>query len=301
MPKRSNAFQNLFHVIYRQLAVNATVTESKMLTDKATGEEREVDIVIESEVTRHKVTIGVECNAHKRKASVEWVERMQGKHQNLPTDKLVLVSLSGFYKTAIKKAKFHGIETISIGEAVKVDWTKIVGKTEHLYFEYYENTARYCVVMKSENDQTEEWAPPNDQVVNSEGNEETVNHIVNSIVARDAVRKQVFKILDSGGGLKFLLTYTPHRPWYILDQNGRRREIVSLPITLELAKETTRLPLRKGEVLGFQVAFGEAASSKGTVSVAVLESEREHATTAIKLPTGELHIQQDKDSDPKLT
>ena len=68
MPKRSNAFQNLFHVLYRQLAGNAVVTESKMLRDSVTGEEREVDIVIESDVAGERITIGVECNAQKRKS-----------------------------------------------------------------------------------------------------------------------------------------------------------------------------------------------------------------------------------------
>ena len=106
MPKRSNAFQNLLHVLYRQLAGNATVTESKMLRDKVTGQEREVDIVIESVVAGHKVTLGVECIAQKRRSCVEWVERMQGKHLNLSTDKLILVSQSGFYRSASKKAQF---------------------------------------------------------------------------------------------------------------------------------------------------------------------------------------------------
>ena len=108
MPKRSNAFQNLFHILYRQLAGHATVTESKMLHDNVTEEEREVDIVIESEVAGHKITIGVECNAQTRKLCVEWVERMRGKHQNLPTDKLILVSQSGFDRSATKKCNSTG-------------------------------------------------------------------------------------------------------------------------------------------------------------------------------------------------
>ena len=34
MPKRSNAFQSLFYILYRQLGGNATVTESKIFTDR---------------------------------------------------------------------------------------------------------------------------------------------------------------------------------------------------------------------------------------------------------------------------
>jgi hypothetical protein len=66
MPKRTNAFQNLFHLIYSQRAEGAIVTESKMLLDKVTGKLREVDLVIQSTVAGHAVTIGVECNAKMR-------------------------------------------------------------------------------------------------------------------------------------------------------------------------------------------------------------------------------------------
>ena len=70
------------------------------------GQEREVDIVIESMLAGHTVTVGVECIAKKRRSCVEWVERVRAKHENLPTNKLILVSQSGFYKTASKKAQF---------------------------------------------------------------------------------------------------------------------------------------------------------------------------------------------------
>ena len=226
MPKRSNAFQNLLHVLYRQLAVNATVTESKMLYDSAAEEVREVDIVIESEVAGHRITIGVECNAHTRKSCVEWVERMRGKHEHLPTDKLILVSQSGFYKSARKKAQFYGIETISLGEAVKADWTKIVGKTERLFFEYYDNTAHYYVEMKCDDGRIEKWAPPNQQVVSlNDGTEGTINQAVNTIVASEQVWKHVFHTLDSGGEPKFSIAYCRDTAWHILDRNGSRREI----------------------------------------------------------------------------
>ena len=303
MPKRSNAFQNLFHILHRQLAVNATVTESKMLLDNVTGQEREVDIVIESVVAGHKVTMGVECIATKRKSCVEWVERMRGKHQNLPTDKLILVSQSGFYKSASKKAHFYGIETISLGEAVKADWTKIVGKTERLFFEYYDNTARYYVEMKCDDGRIEKWAPPNQQVVIlDDGTEGTINQAVNTIVASEQVWKHVFYTLDSGGEPKFSIAYCRDTAWHILDRNGSRREIARLIIILETVKEKTPVPLQHGNALGYQVSFGEGAFSKGSVSLAVLESEGQPTTTAIRFPWGEVQISQPSGRpDPNMT
>src|SRR6185503_6978270 len=96
MPQRSNAFQQLITLLHQQLDDRAVVTESKMLRDQRTGDNREVDIVIDARSGGYPITIGVECIDHKRKASVEWVERMWAKHQDLHTDKIVLVSRSGF-------------------------------------------------------------------------------------------------------------------------------------------------------------------------------------------------------------
>ena len=211
--------------------------------------------------------------------------------KNLPTDKLILVSQSGFYKSASKKAQFYRIGTISLGEAVKADWTKIAGKKERLFFEYYDNTAHYYVVMKCDDDRIEEWAPANHQVVFfNDGTEATINQIVNTIVASEQVRKHVFHTLDSGGEPKMSITYCRDTAWHILDRNGSRREIAQLMVILETVKEKTPVPLKHGKALDYQVAFGEGAYSKGSVTLAVLELEGQPTTNAIRLATGEVQI-----------
>lgn len=97
----------------------AKVFESAMLLDSATGKEREVDVVcMEAEVDGHVVAVGFECTARggstarRKPATVEWVEQMYGKHSTLPTDRLVLVSESGFTPQARDKAKALEIETV---------------------------------------------------------------------------------------------------------------------------------------------------------------------------------------------
>ncbi|MFL6052419.1 MAG: hypothetical protein ACJ72W_05800, partial [Actinoallomurus sp.] len=56
------------------LAPDACVTESAMLIDRRTGEEREVDVLIEADVAGHTLRIGIECSDRKRPADVTWVE-----------------------------------------------------------------------------------------------------------------------------------------------------------------------------------------------------------------------------------
>jgi hypothetical protein len=61
MPKRRNEFQKLILLVKQQITENATVTESKMLTDRVTGTEREVDGCIESSISGHSILISIEC------------------------------------------------------------------------------------------------------------------------------------------------------------------------------------------------------------------------------------------------
>ena len=96
MPKRRNLFQDVVEIIHRHMSVDAVVESPAMLQHKATGKEREVDVVIRSSVGGHEVVVSVEATAKGRPATVEWVEQMLGKHRELPTNKLVLVSESGF-------------------------------------------------------------------------------------------------------------------------------------------------------------------------------------------------------------
>ena len=79
-----------------------------MLADLDTGELREVDVVVESVVNGEVVTIGIEVVGWSRRATVPRVEMILGKHQRLPTHKVVLVSWSGFTEPALRKVEASG-------------------------------------------------------------------------------------------------------------------------------------------------------------------------------------------------
>ena len=89
MPKRTNTFQAVMFAIKQHLAGDATVTESEELIDFISGDKREVDICIKTQVAGHSVIISIECRDHQRPQPVGWVEEMQSKHSRLPTDRLV--------------------------------------------------------------------------------------------------------------------------------------------------------------------------------------------------------------------
>ena len=89
MPRRSNAFQRLVYLIQQQVSPGATVTDSKFLHRSDTGALVEVDIVVDGSLGGTTITVGVECAAGGRPASVEWVNRNERQHQDLPIDKTI--------------------------------------------------------------------------------------------------------------------------------------------------------------------------------------------------------------------
>jgi hypothetical protein len=116
MPQRSNVFQRLVATIQSHMDPGATVTESALLRDLATGTQREVDVVVSGQVARHPVEIAIECRDRGRRSDVTWVDEMHAKHSRLPTNVLVLASHSEFTREACRAADLYGIRRIVLDD-----------------------------------------------------------------------------------------------------------------------------------------------------------------------------------------
>jgi hypothetical protein len=135
MPRRTTPFQRAVYYLKAHLAENGTtVTESHMLRDRVTGEEREVDVVLKAQIVGHPVTIGIECRERGRRADSPWVESMHGKHATLPTDHLVLVSSSGFTGPARAKAEQWGYECIEPDDALEENTRAFIRRLQTIWF-----------------------------------------------------------------------------------------------------------------------------------------------------------------------
>lgn len=138
MPRRSNDFQRLVFLIKSQLAIGATVTESKLMADRQTGAAREVDIVVETTVAGHAVILSIECRDHRRVADVGWVEQMIGKHQRLPSHALVLASRAGFTAEARRVAELAGVQLLSLDEATAEGVASLLADSSRLWFKIFD-------------------------------------------------------------------------------------------------------------------------------------------------------------------
>lgn len=125
MPKRTNDFQELIATIYEQITPQGgKVTESGMVFDREAKTLREVDILVEYRYAHHDFKMVIECRDRSRKDSVEWIDALIGKTSSLAVNKVVAVSKEGFTDTAKSKAQMHGIDTLTVEEAVETDWAK---------------------------------------------------------------------------------------------------------------------------------------------------------------------------------
>lgn len=123
MPRRTNDFQKLVYEIERQLApLGAVVEESAMLPERVSGELREVDILVSLDEGQHRVRIGIECQDRSRPATKQWVEGVAKKHEELGINKTVLISSSGFYAAARRRAESLFISVLDFISIAKADW-----------------------------------------------------------------------------------------------------------------------------------------------------------------------------------
>lgn len=123
MPKRTNKFQRLVAFVEQELAAaGVRVTESAELQEYAESSDREVDILIEAEISGHPVRLALECRDHDRAQDKEWIDALIGKYRDLKVDRVIAVSSSGFTKGALQKAEKANIGTLSLEEANQTDW-----------------------------------------------------------------------------------------------------------------------------------------------------------------------------------
>lgn len=98
-----------------------------MLRDRATGQDREVDVTLETELGGHTLVVSIEATTRKRPVDAKWVEGEIAKHDCLPTNKLVLVSESGFTRSARKKIEDQEGKVVALSpEEIESDPDRVI-------------------------------------------------------------------------------------------------------------------------------------------------------------------------------
>lgn len=105
----------------------AKVTSPDRITDKVTGELREVDASIRYKLGTCPVLVTIECRDRTSIEDVRWIEQLAEKTRSIGASITVAVTSTGFSEPAIRKAKALGIQTRILKDAAAddlVNWLK---------------------------------------------------------------------------------------------------------------------------------------------------------------------------------
>ncbi len=124
MAKQGKSLEILVTKLERVLANQSVRIESPVrLRDKVTKRLREHDVVLTVNPDHHhRSTTAIECRDRKRPVGVESVEAFHTKCQHTGVNQGVIVSPTGFTKTAREKAAHVGIKCMDLKFADKFDW-----------------------------------------------------------------------------------------------------------------------------------------------------------------------------------
>lgn len=289
MPARSTPFQKLVLHLQEQLASSATVTESAALLSRITGKQREVDVVVRLTVGDRPVVISFECIEHKRSASVEWVEQMKSKHDQLETDYLVLVSLSGFSEQAEAFARACQIETYKPEDACALDWNQIVGQfCVRLALHDYVPLATTLRVEAGGELQTVE-AGPDTEIFRPDANAKgKLRDLVFHVLRSPAFGSAAMDRQNSDGPGTITFDFSLEHENYFVDESGRFHLIKNIHVTVRAVRRSAEIPITSLSWRDAPAAFGKAQTPLGPTIVTVVEAEPGQSSIKVAVPGHEL-------------
>ena len=262
MPRRTNAFQRIITLLNATLAERCSVVESAMLRDKVTNEEREVDILITTNAGSFTFTIGIEVVSWGRPAGTPWVERMRARHENLPVDKLVLVSESGFTRPAEIKAKFYNIETLTVEKALNTDWPLVATMAGTGAFEV--TTLKYdcSLVCAFEDGSTRQIDAPLHAHYPTGAGIKTLDEFVRALIDWEEFRTALYPHIKPGDGeQQFWFSYTEPGGLWRVEHEGLGGQVQEIRVGLQVVNRQTPVEFASGRYKG--IPFIAGVSSLG--------------------------------------
>lgn len=133
MARQGDDFHQLIEILEKVISGSPgiQIEAPKFLTDRVTGRAREHDIVLTYTYPNREVLVAIECRDRSRKIGVNQVEEFHQKCLDSGVSKGVIVTSKGFAGTAIEKARFYGIDCLSLAEVGQLDWCHMQGFFQH--------------------------------------------------------------------------------------------------------------------------------------------------------------------------
>lgn len=98
-----------------------TVKSPEFVEGRNSGTTREVDVSLRGQIGSASIFVMVECRDRSRPATVQWIDEVATKADDVGASKVVVVSSSGFATTAREYAQRLGIDTRTLSELESAD------------------------------------------------------------------------------------------------------------------------------------------------------------------------------------
>ena len=258
----------------------AIVHESVEVMEITSLERREVDVVAFGRVAGHQSAVFIECRDWKRPQDVQWVEQARTKFDDLGANVRVLVSSSGFTKSALAKGAHYGIKTIKPGEVTHEFVGKVVNSADRAEYWHWVTLVLKADVAITRGGETQllEALPGNVPVLYADGSivsllEDLVEHVRRQHtcaydVWEEALREK--EKLYGDGRVKYIATAHGPEPTSngqkvyikgISPATGQEElfEIANVIVTFEAKWTVADVPLIHGEYDGTYFSTGSGA------------------------------------------
>ncbi len=218
------------------LPEGALIKSPGFIEDKITGQQREVDVLVEYELGTVQIMVIIECRDRKSSQDTQWIEQIATKVNDLNANKVIAVSSSKFTGPALKKAIHYGIETRLLEEVnanVIGDWWKV----EHL------QVARTSYLIKSSQIICEKPKMVVDKLKGKKVNDKFINRTIDDEVSslNDILAGNINKIeplnslVPNGPSLtiQLNLNFSNSDDCYLLKSSNRESKISQINMAVE--------------------------------------------------------------------
>jgi len=103
-------YQNIVAEIYSRAEGIGKISKNILLPDKVTGQQRQVDALLEIKTKGHKVCVLIDTKYHRRRIDTPHVDVVSELAKAVGADKAVIVCLNGWTRPAKIKADHIGLD-----------------------------------------------------------------------------------------------------------------------------------------------------------------------------------------------
>ena len=226
-----------------------TVESRKRLVDKDTGRLREHDVVLTVQVAHHRTRTAIECKDTGRKVGVPTVEGFAKKCEKTGVHRGILVSASGFTKTARVKAAALNIECMELTQAASFDWL-----ATEAFVGRHRNVDHVDVsVFTSDELPTEPFV-----VLDAADTEMTTQHFANIVLrALDQPATQ----FEGWEGVRPVKVHVNTQNWHVVGADGKRLPVNHVKLDAKVSMQHFSHPITLHDYRGDDTNYAIASTS----------------------------------------